>query len=219
LALLLVAGTQVRAQTADDNSSGHAASHVRGWEIGPYVGLGRHSLVDTTLDLGLTPDRDHLFFGLHFTRELADPHHIVIAYAPDVVPVLIITNNPEYVADPVSAYGAREVSRGPVAGFAVSPIGLESRFPVTERWSIFTQGAVGGVWFTRPVPDMFGRRFNFTFEIGSGVRWRHSPRTSWRLGVKFHHLSNAYTAPRNAGIDGAIYMVGLDWAIARRSRE
>lgn len=247
-ALALVAGAHASAQIASESpqtSSGAGAAgssdnaaqtapdpalRVKGWEIGPYLGVGRHSLVDTSLDLGLTPDRDHVFIGLHFTRELASPHNVVIAYAPEVVPLLIITNTPKYVTGQyhysavcgpgcgATAY-VISVIREPVAGFAVSPIGLESRFPVRERWNLYATGAAGSVWFTRPVPDMLGRRFNFTFEIGTGVRWSYSSRTSLRLGFKFHHLSNAGTAQRNPGIDGAIFMVGFDRAVGRHSDE
>jgi hypothetical protein len=194
------------------------------WEVGPYVGVGRHSLVDTTLDLGLTPDRDHVFIGIHVTRPIGSFRGISLAYAPELVPLLIVTNNPKYAVSQsaVSSTGSSQVLsvvREPVAGFGFSPFGLEGRFPVAQRWNIFLAGAAGAVVFTRNVPDMFGRRFNFTFEVGSGVQWRYSSRTSVRLGVKFHHLSNARTAPYNPGIDGAIFMVGFDRAIGSTSRE
>jgi hypothetical protein len=211
----VLSATYISAQAAQDVSA-------PSWEVGPYVGIGHRSLVDTALDLGLTPDRDHVFIGIHFTRPIRRYDHATLAYAPELVPVLIITNNPTYSVSqssspPAGSSQVLTVTRGPVAGFAFSPFGLEGQFPVGRRWNLFAAGAAGGVVFARDVPDMYGRRFNFTFEVGSGVRWRYGERTALRLGVKFHHLSNARTAPYNPGIDGAIFMVGFDRVISSRS--
>ncbi len=41
--------------------------------------------------------------------------------------------------------------------------------------------------------------------------WRRSARTSLRLGYKFHHLSNNYTAEKNPGLDGHVFMVGVSF--------
>jgi hypothetical protein len=38
-------------------------------------------------------------------------------------------------------------------------------------------------------------------------------RTWLRVGYKFHHLSNAKTAPSNPGVDAKVFLVGLERAI------
>jgi hypothetical protein len=34
-----------------------------------------------------------------------------------------------------------------------------------------------------------------------------------RAGYKYHHLSNAYTAPLNPGVDGHVLHAGYQWAV------
>jgi hypothetical protein len=99
-----------------------------------------------------------------------------------------------------------------VAGFAISPLGVEGQVRMTSRWYAYGAGAAGGVWFTRDVPTAYSRSFNYTFEMGGGVRWQYRPRRALRIGYKFHHLSNAYTAPSNRGIDGAVFLFGFEQA-------
>lgn len=193
--------------------AGHDDSWPPRWEVGPYVGVARHSLVGT--HLGVTPDRNHLFIGVHITVNTVRSRRWTLGYAPEAVPLLLISNNPKYrqVPDAVDGQITVEEGRGPVAGFAISPIGLEAQIRLTSRWRAYTAGAAGGVWFAREVPRAYSRAFNYTFEVGGGLRWQYRSRESLRVGYKFHHLSNLYTAPNNPGIDGAVFLLGLDRAI------
>src|SRR6266446_8498284 len=68
------------------------------WEVGPYVGVARHSLVGT--HLGMTPDLNHLFIGLHVTAPFVRSRRWTLSYAPEVVPLLLISNNPKYRHSP-----------------------------------------------------------------------------------------------------------------------
>ena len=204
-----LAGATLTAQTAD----GHNDSWPPRWEVGPYVGVARHSLVGT--HLGVTPDRNHLLIGVHITVNIVGSRRWTLRYAPEVVPLLLISNNPKYrqVLQADGGHITVEDGRGSVAGFAISPIGLEAQSRLTSRWRAYTAGAAGGVWFTREVPTAYSRAFNYTFEVGGGLVWQYRFRESLRLGYKFHHLSNLYTAPDNPGIDGAVFLLGFDRAI------
>jgi hypothetical protein len=183
------------------------------WELGPYVGVARHSLVGT--HLGVTPDRNHLFLGLHATFPFVRSRRWTVSYAPDVVPLLLISNNPtyRYVQQADGEHFVVEDGRGPVGGFAMSPIGLEAQIRLTSRWRAYGAGAAGGVLFTREVPTAYSRAFNYTFEVGGGLLWQYRSRDSLRVGYKFHHLSNYDTAPDNPGIDGAVFLLGFERAI------
>ena len=209
------AAVKVTAQTAD----GHDDSWTPRWEVGPYVGVARHSLVGT--HLGVTPDRNHLFIGVHITVNMGHSRRWTFGYAPEVVPLLLISNNPKYrqVPDAVDGHITVEDGRGPVAGFAISPIGLEAQIRLASRWRAYTAGAAGGVWFTRDVPTAYSRAFNYTFEVGGGLLWQYRSRESLRVGYKFHHLSNLYSAPNNPGIDGAVFLLGVDRAIGSHNRQ
>ncbi|MCX6544205.1 MAG: acyloxyacyl hydrolase [Acidobacteria bacterium] len=208
---LLVGGVvgTAAAQTASDRASVLAPKV----EVTPYVGGARHSLAGTFL--GVTPDRNHLFLGVHISVNVVRGPRWTLGYAPEIVPLLLISNNPKYQTVTFSngQTAMMETGRGPVAGVGISPIGLESQLRVGSRWRLFAAGAGGCVWFTRNVPVAESRRFNFTFELGGGAIWSYSSRWSLRMGCKFHHLSNAYTAPANPGIDGVVFFAGFSRAI------
>jgi hypothetical protein len=206
------ARVRLAAQSTDRNPD----TRLPRCSVTPYVGGARHSLAGT--HLGVTPGRDHLFVGVHATVNVARTDRWALGYAPELVPLLLISDNPEYRE---SAQGAglpwlEETGRGPVAGFAVSPIGLEGQLRISSRWRAYGAGAAGVVWFTRDVPTAYSRAFNYTFEVGGGLIWQTSAKTALRVGYKFHHLSNANTAPNNPGVDGAVFLLGYERAIGSR---
>jgi hypothetical protein len=193
-----------------------AAVPAPAWSIGPFLGVARHSPAGH--HLGLTPDRNHLFVGLRAARPLSRRRAWRLDLAPEAA-LLVVSNNPTYVtvdsgdrAGPVTIEGHHR----PVAGLAFSPIGLESVLSAGRRWELFTNGAVGGVWFTRQVPVLGARAFNFTFEVGGGLMWRTGPATRVRFGYMFHHLSNAHTAYQNPGIDAHVLVFGFERTLTRR---
>src|SRR5437773_5765595 len=103
-----LAGARLAAQAAD----GHDDSWPPRWEAGPYVGVARHSLVGT--HWGVTPDRNHLFIGVHITVNMVRSRRWTFGYAPEVVPLLLISNNPKYrqVPDAVDGQVTFEEGRG-----------------------------------------------------------------------------------------------------------
>ena len=62
------------------------------WTVGPYTGGSFVSPVGT--HWGITPDRRHLFIGLHATIPIIDRPRWSFRYAPELVPLLVVTNNP-----------------------------------------------------------------------------------------------------------------------------
>jgi opacity protein-like surface antigen len=201
----LLAPVAVLAQTSDS-----VRPPLR-WSMGPYLGVSRHSPVGR--HWGITPGRHHFFLGLHATVPILERHRWGFSYAPEVVPVLVVTNNPNYRTLPAAPGRPAEVveeGQSPVAGVAFAPIGLETYVRLSPRWRTYATGALGGVWFTRQAPTLDSRAFNFTFEFGGGLQWRVSSRTWLRAGYKFHHFSNARTAPSNPGVDAQVFLLGFE---------
>lgn len=214
IAAAIVIGLSPRDLEAQPSDAGHAP--LPRWEVGPYLGVSRHSLADRYL--GAIPDRSHVFFGVQLTANVLRTRRWAFAYAPEIVPLLVVSNNPTYRSVSTRTGGRFRVESGraPVAGFAISPIGLQAQMRIGERWRPYVGGAAGVVWFTREVPVAESRAFNYTFEFGAGVRWQYRPKESVRIGVKFHHLSNAYTAERNPGLDAAVLLIGYERAATSR---
>jgi hypothetical protein len=92
---------------------------------------------------------------------------------------------------------------------------LKHRFVIASDWRAYAASAGGVAWFTQDVPIAGAGAFNYTFEVGGGVLWRYRDRDSVRIGYKFHHLSNGYRRLFNPGLDGAVFLVGYEHAIAR----
>jgi opacity protein-like surface antigen len=185
------------------------------WEIEPYVGIAWNSPAGT--HLGTTPNRDHLFVGVHITATLLRWRRFAIAYAPELVPLLVVSNNPIYHT--VSAQGLLSYrvvdGRKAVAGMGLSPVGFETRVHLGSHLRLYSASAAGIVMFTRstPVPD--ARSFNFTFEVGGGGEYRIRRGLWLRVGYKFHHLSNGNSAQENPGVDANVWMIGLARAVGK----
>jgi hypothetical protein len=210
LSTAVALSAQAAASQASSSSSGGEWPR---WRIGPYVGIARHSPGGHRF--GLISGRDHLFLGVRAVRTLATAGRVGFGYAPEVVPLLLLSNNPSYGAFTTSdGQTIRfEQGRGPVGGIAVSPLGLEGAARFGRRWEGYGAGAMGVVWFTREVPGLYARAFNYTIELGGGLRWEYHAGSSLRFGYKFHHLSNADTALANPGLDGNVFFLGFDRAI------
>lgn len=186
------------------------------WSMGPYYGMAKNSPAGKYF--GVTPDRDHYFFGVHATVELVTGGGWTFSYAPELVPVLVLTNNPTYRVLPYDDGHASLTIEGapaPVLGFAFSPVGIEGSRRVSTRSSLYAAGAIGGVLFTRQTPVLNSRAFNYTFEFGGGVLYTVAPAWRLRVGYKFHHLSNAKSAIRNPGVDGKVVLVGVERTFGR----
>ena len=186
----------------------------REMELGCFVGVSRHSLVGT--HLGVTPDRSQLFVGVQLTATVVANRRVRFAYAPQLVPLVLVTNNPTYKTLQTSSGPLlMEGPRGTAFGLALAPISAETELRL-GRMHFYGGGGVGVIWFDRAVPTRDARAFNYTFEFGGGLRWKVGSVHLLNVGYKFHHLSNAYTARENPGLDAAVVVVGYARAFGVR---
>ena len=177
----------------------HPSSLGIEWHLAPFLGYAQHSPVGD--EWGITPDWNHLFLGIHLETTVLRLRRATLSYAPVVVPLLRLTHHPP---DPHSA-------QEPVYAIGLAPFGLKLALAFLGEHQVFGSGAVGGLWSTRPIPIPSARDFNVTLEWGGGVDIAVSKQHSLQVGYKFHHLSNAYTAITNPGLDGHVFFVG--WAL------
>jgi len=218
IALVFFASVMVpRTMLAQD--AGAAVESPFRWAVGMSFGTSQHAAAGHIW--GLTKNREHYIVGIH-----ADvPVHIrprwTLSWAPGLTPLLVLSKNPYYrlvQSSPNSPYRWIEDGRGPVVGFGMTPIGLEVNVTTRPRLQPYASGAVGSIWFTRNTPSVYARRFNFVAEFGGGVRWQTVDRYWLRVGYKFHHFSNAHTAPQNPGVDGHVVYVGFDRVVTHRRK-
>lgn len=218
VAAALVLALAIASAAAAQSPPADARAVERPLELEPYVGIARHSPVDDFL--GRTPDRSHVFVGVHITAAIARWRRLTIGYAPETA-LIVLSDNPTYFEETfTSKHGAETVPRSdgfaPVAGFAMSPVGFEGRVRLGSRWRVYGATAAGFVMFTRPTPVTLARRFNYTLEFGGGVDFRIHAEWWLRAGYKFHHFSNAFSAIENPGVDANVLVVGVGHAVGKR---
>jgi hypothetical protein len=183
--------------------------------VAPFVGYATRSPVHFW---GLTPGRNHLMLGVQFVKPMGRDGPVTVAYAPNVVPLFVLTNNPRAAARATRTAG-REVPAceavrcGPVYGVAAAPLGMRVEARPHPAVRVFAATAGGLVLFSRNVPVPEARRLNATLEWGGGAVVRTGSGPAVQMGFKYHHLSNGYTAARNPGVDGRVLYGGLLWRV------
>ncbi len=190
-----------------------AAFNRAQWRIGPFVGRARQSPTRETL--GLTPGRDHVFVGVQAMTPILHLGQVEISYSAQLLPIVRLQGR----TPPLGYGGLRSgdvLRRSPAVAYAVgfSPFGVELATPRAKRVSVFAATSAGGLVFGRPYPIPESGRFNFTLEYGGGVLVRAGAARWIRAGYKYHHLSNAYTAQENPGVDGNVFYAGFEWGLS-----
>ena len=204
-----------------DAAPSHAqedASPLPTWTVGPYFGMARNSPGGDKW--GSIADRDHYIVGIRASAPVLRWEKLSVAFAPELVPILLITNNPTYRTTAVFRNGAwrrTQVADGsaPVFGVGFAPLGTEVLLGLGPRVHAFAATAVGVAWFTREVPVANSKAYNYTIELGGGLLWQLRPPHRLRIGYMFHHLSNGWSATENPGLDGDVFYAGWETTLAR----
>lgn len=218
--MLAAAAGRLRAQpapaapvTADSaTTTGAGGRPSVPWDVVPFVGYATGSRVSFW---GMTPGRSHLMIGVQFVHPVARTGLLRLAYAPNVVPLFVLTNNPRAVraaaaGGHVPSAACESTRCGPVYGVAAAPAGLRVDAHLVPGLQLYGAMAVGLVRFGRNVPVAEARRLNATAEWGGGLVVGTGG-LAVQLGYKYHHLSNGYTADRNPGVDGRVLHAGVLW--------
>jgi len=175
---------------------------VADWRIGPFIGAARNSPVSHLL--GTIPNRDHLFFGFEAGTTVLRSRAVRVSYMAQFLPAVFIRN-----ASLEGETGSHDVAYA----WGLSPFGLRLSSPESGRFSVFGAAAAGALVFSRPYPVDDAQRINFTLEFGGGLVVRTTQSRWVELGYKYHHLSNAFTARANPGLDGRVFYAGFLWPV------
>jgi hypothetical protein len=193
-ALLLPAVFGRQELRAADGSRG--ASMAKGtMELGLW---GGGSPGASTL-IGKTRDRELLLLGLRYGWVFAATDSVAYEYTLDVIP-----------AAALSAPARAGERKSWIYGAGLSPLGLQVHFLRGRSVQPFISAAVGFLYFEKKVPVPGASRLNVTPELGLGARFFFGSH-SLTIGYKYHHLSNAYTARRNPGLDSNLIYAGFSF--------
>jgi hypothetical protein len=145
-----------------------------------------------------------------------------VEYVGQLIPAAFLYANPVEPLTPSCATVQTSVVRGRrvtrsvpgfcrqrVFGAGVLPVGVQFAAPIGGWVRAFAAGHAGGLLFAENVPVTNARRLNFAFDFGGGFELGTRRRGAVTLGYKLHHISNAWTAPANPGIDNHVFYAGF----------
>jgi hypothetical protein len=154
---------------------------------------------------GTTRGRKLFLLNLQYARVLLARPMATLKYTVDVIPVAL-------QSQPTQVFLVnRNILRNPagtIYGAGASPIGLQLNFG-SRRIQPFLSGSVGFVYFAQQVPVLESSQFNYTANMGFGFEVFSRSGRSFTVGYKYHHLSNADSAPLNPGLDSNVFYTGF----------
>jgi hypothetical protein len=80
------------------------------------------------------------------------------------------------------------------------------------RWVPYWDAGAGALWtnLAPRIPEQ-SAQFNFVLETGPGAHYLLTTSLAARVGVRYHHISNADLGQRNTGLNAVLAYVGLSW--------
>lgn len=113
----------------------------------------------------------------------------------------------QFPAESFNVSGTTACDRRWVFAQSFSPVGFQYGFRPGHRLQPLLTSTAGYVFSTTPIPVSNAGSFNFTFDFGAGLEWFRTKNQSIQFEYRYHHISNAYTANANPGIDSGVFKV------------
>ncbi len=175
---------------------------------------------------GFAPDIPRLFsgsrkstfgeIGFQYARRIATSRNVALKYTIDVIPLAILSYRQEKLIRTSPTTFDYDRSRVTAYGISLTPVGFQLNFMRQRKIQPFITANAGMISFNKSVPDdrsalrpdRRGRQFNFTLAGGGGVEFLSDDARSYRIGFKFHHISNASTGNINPGFDQNLFYFG-----------
>lgn len=175
-------------------------------EIGIWAG---YSWSNPTL-IGRTTDRSLFEFNVQYARVIDASNNWVLKYTVEIVPVAYVRQPQQGVmnGNPVDLPGAKQK----IYGIGINPVGFQVNYRRGHVLQPYVNGTAGILYFAEQVPVADSSKINFNLGLGIGVQIWHSEKQSIRLGYKYNHISNGYTASQNPGMDSNLFYIGYAWS-------
>ena len=163
---------------------------------------------------GTTSDRHLTFFGVSYNRLLLQRKPISLTFTSMAIPVALL-REPFLIGTNFQT----QQSQAPFTeirtsyGLGASPLGVEARFLTTRKVQPFVGFQGGFLYFNRNVLAQQAAQFNFTLDGRAGVRIPIQGEKSISVSYMFQHMSNAYSAVDNPGLDCHMIMVAYTFPI------
>jgi Lipid A 3-O-deacylase (PagL) len=176
--------------------------------------VGAATLADGSLQ-GTTVDRRLFVFGAAYSRVLSRHRIVEVRFTAEVIPMALL-REPFSMFVPIQSLSSNQFTvMRETYGFGASPVGIELDWLPRKKIQPFFGIEGGFLRFDRNVPDFLASKFNFTIDGRGGVRIALPHERSISVAYAFEHMSNAYTAHDNPGLDA--HMISVTYRIPLRS--
>lgn len=154
--------------------------------------------------------------GFQYARRIAASRNVALKYTIDAIPLAVLNYRRELLIAPTVNTFAYDRPRTTVYAVSLTPVGFQLNFLRQRRIQPFITANAGFIIFNKSIPDdrsalrpdRRGRQFNYTLAGGGGVEFDADKERSYRVGFKFHHISNASTGNINPGFDQNLFYFG-----------
>jgi hypothetical protein len=215
LALLALLPPGIQAQTSLDGQPAAPTSQTKlpRNEIGTFAVA---PLANGSLK-GVTTDRRFFLFGMSYSRLLGHSRVCDIRWVSEVMPLELLAE-PFFAGTNFQALHAVPpfTETRITYGIGTNPAGADVIFIPGKKWQPFA-GVHGGIsYFNRNVLGAEATRFNFMLDGRAGLRLKLQSGRSVSVAYMFQHMSNAYIAVDNPGVDS--HMIHVSYTFPFRFR-
>jgi len=158
-----------------------------------------------------------VLFGIRHAWSIKNNKSHRLRYYMDLIPLHIINYREERLVQTSPTTTETVTERKTAFGVGFVPFGLQFNWRNDKKIQPFIGGGIGVAIFNKKFPDnrsalepdRIGNRFQITPDFGAGIEIRKSETKSYFIGYKYHHTSNAYTAPLNVGYNTNMFYFGM----------
>lgn len=157
-------------------------------------------------------DRQFYIFGFSYNRLLVHGRLCDVRWVSEIMPAMVL-REPFLKGTSVQTTSANPpfTSTGATYGMGSNPVGADVIFLPNVKWQPVV-GVHGGVsYFTRNVLSVQGSQFNFLLDGRAGMRYVLSGTRSVSIAYRFEHMSNAFTAIDNPGVDSQMIQLSYNF--------
>jgi hypothetical protein len=165
---------------------------------------------DSMVGIGQVLDRKFFELDGQYAVTMLASRRVAWKWVSEVVPVALLNEPTEYYFNTKHQFTNSRAGATTYGG-GITPLGMQVNFWNGHRVQPFFDAHGGMLYFARQEPVPNSSQYNFTFSFGTGVQVFAGKRSSLLLGYKYHHISNADSAPQNPGVDSSEVYAGWLW--------
>jgi hypothetical protein len=157
-------------------------------------------------------DRHLSLLGLQYGLLLKHNRIFALSYIPEITPVALLAQ-PSIRGFAVRRSILSVTQTQYVYGLGSNPVSFEVVFRPLHKLEPLLDAQGGFLYFSSRVPSVSAARFNFVADGRIGVKIVFSSARALSVAYVFHHLSNAFEAKDNPGMDSQMIYAGYTFKL------